>query len=36
MAAAAKAMATANLLLKAYNATGVVRWFDEVKETAPA
>ncbi|WEO76019.1 hypothetical protein BJQ94_11610 [Cryobacterium sp. SO2] len=31
--ATAKAMATANLLLKAHNTNGVVRWFDEVKET---
>jgi hypothetical protein len=29
-------MATANLVLKAYNANGVVRWFDDVKEAVPA
>ncbi|POH67790.1 MULTISPECIES: hypothetical protein [Cryobacterium] len=33
-AATVKAMATANLLLKAHNANGVVRWFDDVKEMA--
>jgi hypothetical protein len=35
-AATAHAMATANLVLKAYNANGVVRWFDDVKEAVPA
>jgi hypothetical protein len=32
MAATANAMAAANLVLKAYNSNGDLRWFDEVQE----
>jgi hypothetical protein len=32
MTATANAMAAANLVLKAHNANGAVRWFDEVRQ----